>query len=233
MRSPEQLSLLNLSDDGAQLYAQALNGLAIERLRALGSHLLAGQSGARIFGGEIGAEIQSPDGALQRIAVDILGAEARPVKAILFDKSEGANWSTGSHQDRTIAVRERREVEGYGPWSIKGGATHVEPPFEILSTMVTLRAHLDDCDEDNAPLLIAPGSHRLGRIPISDIDEAAARLGTACCLALAGDVWAYATPIIHASDRARRPRRRRVLQVDYSAGDLADGLEWLGIDSRR
>ena len=130
-------------------------------------------------------------------------------------------------------MRERHETEGYGPWSVKSGAVHVEPPFEILRDMITLRAHLDECDADNAPLLIAPGSHRLGRVPVAEIDEAAARLGTICCLARVGDIWVYATPILHASDRAKQPRRRRVLQVDFSASQLADGLEWLGIEANR
>jgi hypothetical protein len=46
--------------------------------------------------------------------------DPRPVRAILFNKSPDANWLVGWHQDLTIAVRERRDVPGYGPWSIKG-----------------------------------------------------------------------------------------------------------------
>ena len=72
------------------------------------------------------------------------GPATKPVRAVLFDKTEDANWSVAWHQDRTIAVRERREVANYGPWSVKDGATHVEPPFEMMRGMVTLRAHLDD-----------------------------------------------------------------------------------------
>lgn len=53
--------------------------------------------------------------------------------------------------------------------------------------------------------------------------------GQFACLAAAGDMWAYATPILHASSAATQPRRRRVLQVDYAAIDLPGGLEWLGI----
>ena len=229
MESFDDLASLNLDIHGAQLYPQALSASEIAGLRALADPVLTGQSGTRIFGGEIAAAILAPNGALQRIATEILGGGANRVRAILFDKSADANWSAGWHQDRTIAVRERRETEGYGPWSVKGGAVHVEPPFDILRTMITMRAHLDDCDTDNAPLLIAPGSHRLGRVPVAEIDAAAERLGTACCLALAGDIWVYATAIIHASERAHRPRRRRVLQVDFSANALPGGLEWLGI----
>ena len=227
------LASLTRAAHGAQLHPNALSASEVDQLRALAEPLVAGQSGARIFGGAVAAAIAAPGSAFVRIAAESLGPGARPTRAILFDKSEEANWSAGWHQDRTIAVRERREIEGYGPWSVKGGAVHVEPPFETLRDMITLRAHLDDCDVDNAPLLVAPGSHRLGRVPIAAIDDAAARLGSVCCLARAGDIWVYATPILHASDRAKQPRRRRVLQVDFSASPLADGLEWLGIEGSR
>jgi hypothetical protein len=120
-------------------------------------------------------------------------------------------------------------LPGFGPWSIKAGVVHVEPPFEIMAGMITIRAHLDDCDVDNAPLLIVPGSHRFGRVPAGQTAEMARRLGHAVCRARAGDTWVYATSIIHASERARVPGQRRVLQVDYADRQLPGGLEWLGI----
>lgn len=95
--------------------------------------------------------------------------------------------------------------------------------------MLALRIHLDGAGEDNAPLLIVPGSHRLGRIAEPEIAGTVTRLGVRACLAEAGDVWAYAAPILHASERARSPARRRVLQLAYSAEDLPGGLEWLGL----
>jgi hypothetical protein len=76
---------------------------------------------------------------------------------------------------------------------------------------------------------VAPGSHHLGRIAEGEIDAAVARCGVASCEAEAGDVWLYATPILHASEAAVAPRRRRVLQVDYAVGNLPGGLQWLGI----
>jgi hypothetical protein len=170
------------------------------------------------------------DGAsLGKIAREKLGAGARPVRAVLFDKRADSNWALGWHQDRTIAVRAKIETEGFGPWSTKAGILHVEPPFAIIENMVTLRAHLDDCGEDNAPLLIVPGSHRLGRIPSGEVASLAARLGSTACFAGAGDVWLNATAIVHASKAAQRPARRRVLQVDYSADELPGDLDWLGI----
>jgi len=45
----------------------------------------------------------------------------------------------------------------------------------------------------------------------------------------AGDIWLYATPILHASEAAAEPDRRRVLQVDFSAEELPGGLHWLGV----
>ena len=81
---------------------------------------------------------------------------------------------------------------------------------------------------DNAPLLIAPGSHRLGRIAETEIDAIVTSKGIVSCLATAGDVWLYATPILHASAMSAGARRR-VLQVDYAANDLPGGLKWLGV----
>ncbi len=169
------------------------------------------------------------DGAIGEIASQALGATARPVRAVLFDKSETTNWALGWHQDRTICVRERIDVAGFGPWTTKSGLQHVEPPFDLFADMVTLRVHIDPVDPDNAPLLIAPGSHRAGRVPVEAIGATVGRHGVSMCLAEAGDVWLYATPILHASDAAVRPGRRRVLQVDFTTRPLPGGLQWLGV----
>jgi hypothetical protein len=95
--------------------------------------------------------------------------------------------------------------------------------------MVTLRVHIDQVAATNAPLLIAPGSHKLGRIPVGEIAEIVHRLGTATCLADRGDIWLYATPILHSSETATQPSHRRVLQVDFAVGELRGELEWLGM----
>jgi ectoine hydroxylase-related dioxygenase (phytanoyl-CoA dioxygenase family) len=163
------------------------------------------------------------------IAASALGAECFPVRAILFDKSAAANWSLGWHQDRTIAVRERRQVPGFGPWTVKSGRQHVSPPVAILERMATLRLHLDPVPASNAPLLVARGSHRLGLVAEAEIDNVVARTEAIACLADRGEVWLYRTLILHASAAAAAPRRRRVLQVDYAAQPLPDGLEFLGI----
>jgi hypothetical protein len=230
MLGPELRGERNLSfeRDGAELYPAALRAADLEQLRTFGNEVLNGRSGVRLFGGPMLDTVLGPTGSLGRLAVAALGAAARPVRAIMFDKTESTNWAVHWHQDRTIAVKERRDVPGFETWTRKAGVNHVEPPFDVIARMVTLRAHLDDCDAHNAPLLIAPGSHKVGRIPEPEIDRTVAKLGQVACLAEAGDVWLYATALLHASERARKPRRRRVLHVDFSAMDLPAGLEWLG-----
>jgi hypothetical protein len=214
--------------DGAHQFKAAL-APCLSELNALFSTLPRNEAGIRLHG--IGAlepllGTHRPIGA---IAATVIGANAKPVRAILFDKSRETNWSLAWHQDRTICVKERREVPGFGPWTVKSGMIHVEPPFDLLTRMVTLRAHLDDVPKSNSPLLIAPGSHRFGRIPADKIDEVVRRCGTRACMANAGDVWLYATPILHASEAASVPASRRVLQVDFAAEALPHGLEWLGV----
>lgn len=168
-------------------------------------------------------------GTLDRLAKQQLGETASAVRAVLFNKTEETNWGVPWHQDRTIAVQEKHEVPGYSPWSRKAGLYHVEPPFELLSQMITLRIHLDACDDENAPLKFVPGSHRLGRVPVTEISRVVEDLGSESCLAEVGDIWLYATGIVHASDPAKSPGSRRVLQLDFSATELPKPLEWLGV----
>lgn len=189
----------------------------------------ADQAGVRLFGVADLRPFLDRDGPIGAVAASVLDETCRPVRAILFDKTPSANWALGWHQDRAIAVVERIDVEGFGPWTRKHGALHVAPPFEVLARMVTLRLHLDDVPVINAPLLVAPGSHRLGRISEADVPDVVQRCGMAACTAVAGDIWLYATPILHASQAATNPGHRRVLQVDYAACDLPGGLQWLGI----
>jgi Phytanoyl-CoA dioxygenase (PhyH) len=163
------------------------------------------------------------------LAQEISGKAARPVRAILFNKTAANNWPLGWHQDRTIAVAERHNVSGFGPWTIKQGIAHVEPPFEFIAKMITLRLHFDDVDEDNAPLRVARGSHTRGLIPESDYDDVVGQSNELECHAKVGDIWAYSTPILHASSSARSPTNRRVLHVDYSGACLPTPLEWAGI----
>ena len=220
---------LNLDEDGAQLFAQVLDEATCVRLEAALAALPSSVPGVRIGDEPLLKPFLDIAGPIGAIAAAVLGPEARPVRAILFDKTAEQNWALGAHQDRTIVVRERIDADGFGPWTVKSGLIQVEPPFEILERMVTLRVHLDAVDQSNAPLRIVPGSHRLGRLPEAEIERVVATFGERRCLAKRGDVWIYAAPIVHASLAADLPRRRRVLQVDYSADAAPGPLTWRGV----
>lgn len=158
-----------------------------------------------------------------------LGSGWKCVRAIAFNKTPNSNWSLAWHQDRTIAVAQRETVRDFDMWSAKDGLTHVEPPFELLERMVTLRVHLDVVDADNAPLLVARGSHRLGKVSEERIDEAVSRSSVLECHAKAGDGWLYATPVLHASARSTSISERRIIHLDFSRDTLPKPLEWAGI----
>ena len=100
-----------------------------------------------------------------------LPSKPTAVRAIYFDKSRNANWLVARHQDLTLAVRSRVEVSGFGPWNTKKGVPHVQAPIELLEKMMTVRLHVDDCDEENGALRVIPGSHRLGRLSAERIHE--------------------------------------------------------------
>jgi phytanoyl-CoA dioxygenase PhyH len=215
--------------DGALHIRAALGASDVHGLEDAVGNLLPDQAGIRLHGIAALRPFLISSGPVWKVAASVLGEASQPVRAILFDKTASANWGLPWHQDRTIAVSQRVEVAGFGPWTVKSGLLHVAPPFDVLAGMVTLRVHLDPVPETNAPLLIAPGSHRLGQIPLSELKSVVQKCGTAACLAEAGDIWVYSTPIVHSSEAARDPVHRRVLQVDFAVGDLPGGLRWLGI----
>lgn len=219
---------MSLSIHGAQYFPNLVVPL-LDRLHAIADGLPRLRAGTRMVGNAEVASLLAPHELVGRKVADCAGRPMFPVRAILFDKTEETNWSLSWHQDRTIAVKARRDVPGYGPWTVKQGLPHVQPPFAVTEAMLTVRIHLDDVDETNAPLLIAPGSHLRGLIPAGDVDLLATETPPFACLASAGDVWIYRTPILHASRPAAPGRRRRVLQADYSGDALPDGLEWQGI----
>lgn len=218
---------LDFEIDGAALHQGAAFSI-LPALERLSEALPKGRAGVRLRDAPGLADLLASGSALHRVAAGYRGAGVRPVLAIMFDKSAAANWALGWHQDRTIAVAARVNMPGYGPWSVKHGIQHVEPPFDVIEAMVTLRVHLDDVPHDNAPLRIVRGSHRLGRIAESDLDTIVAQGMIGECLASAGDIWAYSTPIAHAS-HAARGHHRRVLQIDWSDRSLPGMLEWHGI----
>jgi ectoine hydroxylase-related dioxygenase (phytanoyl-CoA dioxygenase family) len=160
------------------------------------------------------------------MAQALLGSECFVARALFFDKTPAANWKVVWHQDLTIAVSERRDVAGFGPWSIKAGVTHVQPPTDVLQRMLAVRVHLDDCTADNGPVRVLPGSHLVGKLTPDDIEEWKARVDSVDCLVKRGGLLAFRPLLLHASSAAKAPHRRRVVHFEFAAGELPGGLAW-------
>jgi ectoine hydroxylase-related dioxygenase (phytanoyl-CoA dioxygenase family) len=160
-----------------------------------------------------------------------LGKPGIPVRGILFNKVAAANWSVAWHQDRMIAVQERHEVPDFGPWSLKEGVWHVEPPPDVLERMLTLRVHLDDCFAENGPLRIIPGSHRNGKLGPSEIGDRCENGRIVTCTVARGGVVFMRPLILHSSSKAIQPSIRRVVHLEFASEPLQNGLEWCSFAS--
>ena len=163
---------------------------------------------------------------LVNLAQAILGQEAIPYRATLFDKSPHANWLVVWHQDTALPVRQRHNVEGWGPWSVKDGITYAHAPASALCQVVALRVHLDDSDADNGPLKVLPGTHVNGVLTDAAIEQLAAQIPPTHCLVPQGGVLAMRPLIVHASSKSASAAPRRVLHIEYAAcRTFAAGLE--------
>ncbi len=111
-----------------------------------------------------------------------------PVRGIYFDKRPETNWLVAWHQDLTLALKQQVEVSGFGPWSVKEGVPHVQPPMKLLEQMLTVRLHLDDTDSSNGALRVLSGTHRLGRLSAEAIRSCRETHEEVLCEAKAGDV---------------------------------------------
>ena len=145
----------------------------------------------------------------------LIPSDLIPIRSILFDKNPDENWPVAWHQDLTISVMENHPIGGYGPWSIKDGVPHVQPPASFLESMTTLRIHLDDTPATNGALRVIPGSHVLGRLD-SDNIKSQTPTGGVTCECRAGDVLQMSPLILHASSRSDNPSRRRIIHFEYA-----------------
>lgn len=170
-------------------------------------------------------ELATSPNVLQ-IAGAVLERGVVPIRGILFDKTDGANWKVPWHQDLTIEVAERLETEGFGPWSTKDGVQRVQPPTSILERMVSIRLHLDDCPEENGALRVVPGSHKAGRLSETESARIGAGGPDEVCAVQAGDAVVMSPLIVHASSASTRLGHRRVIHLDYAHVRLPGGLRW-------
>ena len=185
-----------------------------------------GRGGARNLLAHAQVRALAASSAARSLAAPVLGDACFAVRAILFDKTPGANWKVVWHQDLSIATRERVEMRGFGPWTEKAGVTHVQPPVAVLEQMLAVRIHLDDCGPENGPVRVIDGSHRRGRLSATQIDELRRTEPEQDCLVEQGAILAFRPLILHASAPAIIPAHRRVIHIEYAAHELPTPLEW-------
>lgn len=216
-----------ITEAGYAIQEQVLGRDEVEPLtHALAATVGSGRGGARNLLDEPIVLGLAFDTRVLELAKSAVGPDARPVRAIFFDKTPDANWRVTWHQDLTIAVRERLDVPGFGPWSVKEGIPHVQPPAGILERMVALRFHLDDCGAENGPVRVLPGSHLSGKIDEQEYPTWRERVAEVPCLVERGGVLLMRPLLLHASSPATTPVHRRVLHIEYAGCDLPGGLDW-------
>ncbi len=146
-------------------------------------------------------------------------------KALYFDKPSDSNWFVGYHQDLSITVDQKVDVENYRHWTFKKGQYGVQPPVEILNDTITLRIHLDDTNKNNGALKVLPKSHLNGIIsananPYSINKEH-------ICEVKKGGVMLMKPLTFHASNRTTNGKQRRVIHIELNKHPLKAPLQWL------
>jgi ectoine hydroxylase-related dioxygenase (phytanoyl-CoA dioxygenase family) len=187
------------ADLGVVIVEHALTPDDLQAMDAMFPDLAPRTAGARseAFAPTAQAWLAAHNGLIE-LASRLLRVPSRLSRIQVFDKSAGANWFVPWHQDRAEDGQERSVAQ--------------------LERTVALRIHLDDCDENNGPLAVLPGSHNAGRL---DADAIAALAATTAapllCLVARGDIVAMRPLLVHRSQRARAPATRRVIHLEYCA----------------
>ncbi len=154
----------------------------------------------------------------------LLGENYFVVKSIYFDKPEDSNWFVSYHQDLTISVDKKIQLDNYGPWTVKQNQFAVQPPLAILQNIVTIRIHLDDTDEFNGALKVIPSSHKKGIFRPETIDWTVDK--ETICKVPKGGVMIMKPLLLHSSGRTTNNKKRRVIHIEFSSMELPKELEW-------
>lgn len=153
------------------------------------------------------------------LARQVLGSEAFPFRATLFDKSPAANWLVVWHQDTALPLRQRMELPGWGPWSVKGGIDYAHAPSTALSQVLALRVSCDDSTLVNGPLRVLPGTHTRGVLSDDTVHDLSTKITPVDCVVSKGGVVAMHPLVVHASSKSQTEMPRRVLHIEYAASE--------------
>jgi ectoine hydroxylase-related dioxygenase (phytanoyl-CoA dioxygenase family) len=160
-----------------------------------------------------------------RLTRAVLGDSAFAVSGTFFNKTPAANWRVPWHQDRMIKVQKRFDSDGWGPWSTKCGVIHVQPPASVISGVLAIRLHLDDCPSDNGALRVIPGSHRFGFLDPKQTASLLTQSETVCPVPMGG-AFLMSPLLLHSSSPSNSPRSRRVIHLEFASYDLPEPFQW-------
>ena len=149
----------------------------------------------------------------------------RAIKSIYFDKPPSANWIVNWHQDLTINLTDKKEVENFKNWSVKNKRVTVQPTIELLENIFTIRIHLDDCTRENGALRVIEKSHKKGIIRIKDWVKNKNGIERICEVQKGG-ILLMKPLTLHASKRTENQKNRRVIHIEFTNQELPIGLNW-------
>lgn len=161
---------------------------------------------------------------LKEIIKSNFGVNYFVVKSIYFDKPKQSNWFVSYHQDLTISVDKKVEIENFGPWTVKQGQFAVVPPIEILKSNYTIRIHLDDTDENNGALKVIPKSHLKEMYRPETIDWSTE--SETICDVKKGGIMIMKPLLLHSSSKSTNNNQRRVIHIEFSNAELPNELKW-------
>ncbi|AZB28306.1 phytanoyl-CoA dioxygenase [Chryseobacterium balustinum] len=161
---------------------------------------------------------------LKTIIKEIFGDNYFVVKSIYFDKPEKSNWYVAYHQDLTISVDKKIDLENFGPWTTKQNQFAVQPPLDILENIFTIRIHLDETDENNGALKVIPKSHAKGIYRPETIDWNVETENI--CNVEKGGLMIMKPLLLHGSNRTINGKKRRVIHIEFSDKELSEQLCW-------
>lgn len=143
----------NLKEDGFQIIEKVYSPKEIDDiLKILSSKEIEQKFGVREFlldHPEIQEKVFTPK--LKKLIQSISFNCQKSIKSIYFNKPPSANWIVNWHQDLTINLKNRYEVESYKNWRTKKERVVVQPDQAMLESIFTIRIHLDDCTKKMVP----------------------------------------------------------------------------------